>query len=525
MKIIERFRSWLSPMCHYDHWFLLPIALAWLWELHLKPAHFDEGINGWFVANVWGKGFYEYNAEHFHGPLYFYLQQLNEILIGPGLANMRLLNVGFGLATVALIWHHSRWLGRSAKWAALVALLSPAFAFFSRYAIHEAPFVFCQVAFSYWFWRYQEQPSRRAFALMATAWVGLLTLKETWIIFAGVYWIAYLCLKLFERMVPWIDREIHESTRAKRAVSVAPPTKIDKAWVINWAGFAVILIFAGWGLDPGGVYKFGESLLLWTRTGVGETGHEKPWHYWLELASRYEVWFFVALLGGLITVFRGARVIRFYAIFALGLYLAYSLVPYKTPWLILNFLWPATFLFGFFIESLSRQFKSLGRHGARRIALVGFCLLLGWQGYQSWQLNFTRHSDPNERYVYVQSSQEWGQLWRAIELHGKQQPVLRNQPVLVAVQQSWPLPYLFLPYAKAVFVSLKQVLQNDEDIRKFSLVLIDEDDEALLGERLVKQGYLRKKVILRDAMKPIVVFLRAADYADLASRLYGLEPL
>ena len=38
-----------------------------------KPIHFDEGINGWFSMKMNQMGFYKYDPQNYHGPLYFYL--------------------------------------------------------------------------------------------------------------------------------------------------------------------------------------------------------------------------------------------------------------------------------------------------------------------------------------------------------------------------------------------------------------------------------------------------------------------
>src|SRR5205085_11208198 len=35
--------------------------------LGMKPPHFAEGINGWFIAQVVKKGFYRYYSTHSHG--------------------------------------------------------------------------------------------------------------------------------------------------------------------------------------------------------------------------------------------------------------------------------------------------------------------------------------------------------------------------------------------------------------------------------------------------------------------------
>ena len=52
---------------------LLLAALVRFACLDLKPPHFDEGINGWFVDQMTKTGFYAYDPTNYHGPLHFYV--------------------------------------------------------------------------------------------------------------------------------------------------------------------------------------------------------------------------------------------------------------------------------------------------------------------------------------------------------------------------------------------------------------------------------------------------------------------
>src|SRR5437868_9611827 len=46
--------------------------------LTIKPPHFDEGINGWFVDQMMRTGFYRYDPTNYHGPLHFYILFLSQ---------------------------------------------------------------------------------------------------------------------------------------------------------------------------------------------------------------------------------------------------------------------------------------------------------------------------------------------------------------------------------------------------------------------------------------------------------------
>jgi predicted membrane-bound mannosyltransferase len=116
--------------------------------LDLKPVHFDEGINGHFVQQIWHDGFYRYDPTNFHGPLYFYILALTERIFGWGVAPFRFVTGLINLSAVAVVGMHRRFIGRTAIFAALILALSPAFVFYSRYSIHESLFILAPVRFS-----------------------------------------------------------------------------------------------------------------------------------------------------------------------------------------------------------------------------------------------------------------------------------------------------------------------------------------------------------------------------------------
>src|SRR5206468_1357884 len=94
---IETWRARLAET-GWTPWLILGLA-AFLrfFLLGIKPPHFDECINGWFVDQVMHNGFYRYDPTNYHGPLHFYALQLSESLLDdvhPGTA--RALEIGEG---------------------------------------------------------------------------------------------------------------------------------------------------------------------------------------------------------------------------------------------------------------------------------------------------------------------------------------------------------------------------------------------------------------------------------------------
>ena len=81
-------------------------------------------------------------------------------------------------------------------------------------------------------------------------------------------------------------------------------------------------------------------LLTWYQTGSKGNGHEKPWPYWLELVLRYEWPVLIGLFLCLVCQFFQSFVTRYLAIYGVGVFAAYSIIHYKTPWIIISIVWP-----------------------------------------------------------------------------------------------------------------------------------------------------------------------------------------
>src|SRR3954467_11070449 len=96
--------SWERRLAGVDWrpWLIVGLA-AFLrfFLLGIKPPHFDEGINGWFVDQAMKNGFYKYDPTNYHGPLHFYALMLSEALFGRNLWALRLPVV---LVSIASVW-------------------------------------------------------------------------------------------------------------------------------------------------------------------------------------------------------------------------------------------------------------------------------------------------------------------------------------------------------------------------------------------------------------------------------------
>src|SRR5881227_1413244 len=98
--------------------------------LGMKPPHFDEGINGWFVDQMVRNGFYRYDPTNYHGPLHFYVLFLSQILFGRNLWALRLPVVLVSISCVWLTLKFEPFVSRNvSRLPALAMAVSPGFVF------------------------------------------------------------------------------------------------------------------------------------------------------------------------------------------------------------------------------------------------------------------------------------------------------------------------------------------------------------------------------------------------------------
>ncbi len=481
-------------------WVVLSIVVCGLLRflfLDQKPAHFDEGINGWFVSSIWKDGYYNYDPTNFHGPIYFYFLQLAEQLFGVSVSSYRFMTGLFSLGFCLLIFELKNWSPRVAFLSFVGLSLSTSLVFYSRYAIHETQFVFFQVLFfvGYLFW--EQTKSQRSFIFMTIAFFGAVMNKETFFIYFGTFAIALLCLRVFKKILP---KNTEPSYSGETQF-----TRLDgnKAFLIFGLGFAFCLwIFSGFGMDRDGIGNFFKAFAFWTKTGTS-TGHAKPFYYWMELNWYYEALVLISILFLPLAAWKGHRIWRLSALLGFGQLLAYSIIPYKTPWLNMSFVWPLIVHFSFSLDFiLSRKIKA-----STKKFIYGVCVLLfSIQTYQSIRLSFFRYEDPKEKYVYVQSRQQFWDIYRYFLNEAQAKPSIFTYKVSLTLKDEWPLPWLFEKFTN---VDFSKAVDSRSDI------LISDVADKLKTIKILGSDFVYLQTPLREARADVVVFVRKSAFGNL----------
>lgn len=439
-------------------------------RIEAMPFHADEAVQAFIFQDLLEKGEYKYDPLHYHGPLPHYL---NVLWMGAaGFKKMeelsewqfRLLPVlaGAGLL-IALISFLRRRDFRTVILAVLLAGTAPMLVFFSRMGLHESLFVLCGFLATWAGVAFLQKPDwGRAFC-----WGALTALvaanKETWVFFAISWGVAAAVSGLFRWCV----------------FRYAPLT-------VGIFLLTVLVLFGSNGF-----------LDFWRSYVVYETnpGHEKPFWYYSEILLPNgkwcgEPWLWLAVIGGIGLLrrrqLRGMpKDISFFAVSGLSSILLFSMVPYKTPWLMML---PLALCLPAAAWILARYLEGPLRWPASLVILF----MVGWQINCAWTVSQKRFFDERIPLVYSPSS------YQMPTLRAYLQEVSRGRPIAVIGTDYWPLPWYLRGFPQVAYFNEPSELTPQE----YSVYLLcnREMDRAVPSgeERLwgVRTDYLMRSVVI-----------------------------
>lgn len=415
-----------------------------VFALGLKPMHHDEGVNGFFLIGLLRRGVFQYNPENYHGPtLYFLTLPLAFVADKLGALDnwtLRLVTVAFGVGTVCLVLLLRRYVGAlgALAGAALVAV-SPACVFYSRYYIHEAPFVFFTLGIVVAALKFYETGAATYLLLASASAAMLFATKETAFISVGTLALAWASAYVWVRLAGGGRARAREQSGLAEFVSGGKAPLAVLGALALFAFLWVLFYSSFFTYSKGVFWDSFKAFDLWSKTGMSAF-HEKPAHTYVKwLFEEESPILLLACAGTLVALFerRKNRFAVFASAWAFGLLAAYSIIKYKTPWLVLSFVVPMCVAGGYFVQRLARRGRQ-GRTVALTIAGLGLAVCL----YQTVVLNFLHYDDDSYPYVYSHTRREAVEMVREIELAGERAGT-KEPAVSIATGEYWPLPWYF----------------------------------------------------------------------------------
>ena len=451
--------------------FLIAAVLR-LYNLNLVPLHHDEGVNGNFLVRLVREGAYTYDPANYHGPTLYYFSAIipwiTKLLFGNtardnyGLTTftIRLVPVVFGLATIGLIFLLRRRLGTIAALAAgLMLAVSPGAVYLSRYFIHETLFVFFTVGIVVAAVRFYDERNP-AYLIPAAASAALLfATKETAMISVAVLLIALLSTWAYL----WLLRAAGVSSTPKRSKGPkglralidqmgGTPSVVTNLVLAVIAFIALyVLFYTSFFTNNKGFSDSLQTFAIWAKTG-NEAHVHPPTTYLLWLASQESPLLFIGAIGAAITVLRPKNSFAlFCALWSFGLIAAYSLISYKTPWLVLNFIVPLAIAAGYALQAIYEMLSHLTGTALVSWSLPGMILVtaLGVAGYQTIDLNFVNYDNDKQYYVYVYAHTTRSTLALVNEVERLAKENSGNSTGITIVSPDyWPLPWYFRNFTR-----------------------------------------------------------------------------
>ncbi len=464
-----------------------------VYALEMKPLHHDEGVNGFFLTNLLRHGRYAYDPENYHGPTLYYLTLPLVALGGLHTFLIRLVTSLFGVGVVWLVLCLRRYVGTAAALVAgLLIAVSPACVFYSRYFIHEMPFVFFTLGLVVYALRFRETGAPSDL-LTATASTALMfATKETAFISVGTLGLAWLTAVTWERV------RGGGGGRAARASESEGGgfAKLSRGqqggvallgavalFVFIWVAF-YSSFFMHW---KGAFWDSFKAFTLWKKTGMSEF-HGKPWYTYVWWLLQEDAAIIVlGTFGALVALFerRLNRFAIFFAAWGFGLLVAYSLISYKTPWLVLNFLVPLALAAGYFVQAFGASVSRVPAKSWRAVAAVALTAA-SFGLYHTYIINFVEYDKDKHPYVYSQTQRGFHDLVREIERVGERAGT-KEPGFATASPEYWPSPWYFRHNPNAGY---EGQLASSYDPRK-TLAIVGRQDQLPQLERVAGDAYTR----------------------------------
>lgn len=518
-------------------------------RLGVRPMHADESVQAARFRDLWQQGRYVYNPDEYHGPTLTYATLPVVALSGASefedttAVTYRLVPALFGIALVALLFLFADTLGLAAVFMASVfAAISPAMVFHSRYYIHETLLTCFTLGAVACGWRYYV--SRRIlWCLLAGGFVGLMqATKET----AAISYLAAACAGAMIWITPSAESRSRATPRpwsgrhllAGGAVAVLVAIAFLSSFFTNWRG------------PIDGVLTY----LPWLTRAGGDSPHVYEWSFYLHRLAWWQVEqgpiFSEGLILGLavIGLVRAATLkqssgpndtvmlTRWLAGYTIAMTAIYCLIPYKTPWCLLQFWIGAILLAGIGAaavlqgfpsqftreprrpdsgEAESKQKSSVARErlASKAWRLVRFIsrgglrcgvlvLLLAGAGHLAWQAyraGFACPADPKNPYVFAQTSPDIRQLTDHLRGLANTSEKEWNLPVQVVWTDAyyWPLPWYL---RRCENVELWRSMPDELDASiLIAAAPYDKEITSRLGRDYIMTGYyeLRPRVLMQ----------------------------
>ena len=434
--------------------------------------HTDESVNAYITGELLAGKAFHYDPQDRHGSALFVLAEPLVRLLGAKQfsdlteTQLRLGPVLAGTATVLLFGAAVEMFGFAAcVVAALLFAFAPLPLYYNRYFIHETLFAVATFGLVLSGWRALKNDPILPAALAGFCAAIMLTCKETAVIhFFALGVAAAVCRFLNPQKKPVNGR------RNLKVILTAAAVFLVTA----------VLLFTWFGQNLRALEDLLRAIPNFAARAAGE-GHQKPF------------WYYAALLcggwsGGALLTVTAVGVLRvlldtksnlqgprgFLVIYALLIAVIYSAIPYKTPWLALNFWLPLSILTGIAVEWIWSSAKNVYARAMVLTCALAFGILIA---HDTRQRVFADPAGENNPYAYAHTGEDLLRLPPRLEQLARENHLV--QPLIAVVAADpWPLPWYLRKFSRVGFWQPGQAPGNA------NFFITSPEAAAKLGDRL-----------------------------------------
>ena len=293
---------------------------------------------------------------------------------------------------------------------------------------------------------------------------------------------------------------------------IMPPLSTARFRALGATVLVLCLGFVAWEVSPDFHFnpeRFGPTLQSWTETGrqfideheANLFGEKEFLFHWAQGIVT------IVLLCGAVSCLALPTStdwrLRLVAVCGPGTMLAYSIIPYKTPWCAISFIWPFFFTAAAGLVEVLRTYPLPVEQWAVRGAGT---VLAGVSAWWMTDLNFNRPTDDKLDYVYVQT---FNDMWRITE------PLLalaRDNPAeyeamhgVILCGSTYPLPWVLGDFTGIGYYGAGN---NPAEYRADFLLV--ESSRVAEAEGHLDANYYKEGVQLRPAQSDLTLYFRAS---------------
>jgi uncharacterized protein (TIGR03663 family) len=467
---------------------VLVAAFLRLYALDLRPVHFDEG-GGYAIGarELFKTGVYHYNPD-FHGPFLFHITALSFHLFGMSDISLRLMEAIFGIGLVLLLYPLIVYLKNYGfLFAALFIAISPSLVYYSKFAVHDSFYVFFNLAVITSLFLYLKYKKKIYLFLFAISFALLFSTKENSYVFLAIFtsWLfvefIYSFLTYKKGIIKGLENNIF-SIFSNITKNISTISICAALFILTFS--AIFTLYFKYPADLG--KSIVDPLFHWFKRSTTDVGgFYRPYTFYLQILSNYELPIFLLGLAGIFVVLKeNNKFTRFVSIWTILTLIIYLYMPYKLPNNVIHVVLPFAISAGVFVGFLLNKLK--GEYF--KYGVIVLLILSAYMFYISIDINFVKYCDePNNLLVYVQTVDDVKGLLKLMDNVSIKKG--KDIDMIVSVfQTEYPLSWYFRDYPNVRYYAQKiETVDGWEGINwKGDGILTWATDQAKDGTRSIK---------------------------------------